>query len=86
MPYNIRKQKCKRSDGTRGSYVMYYTDKKGKKRTNCHISKTMAKKQISAIEIGESTVREMIAMILGEFDGYPETGFEVIKGYDSCDE
>lgn len=50
MPYTIRKQKCKQSDGDAGTYVMSYTDKKGKKRRNCHTSKKKAQGQIAAIE------------------------------------
>ena len=50
MPYNIRKQKCKQSDGDAGSYVLSYTSKKGKKHRNCHTSKKKAQGQIAAIE------------------------------------
>ena len=54
MPYTIKKQKCKQTDGDSGSYTLSYTDNKGKKHSNCHTSKTNAKKQISAIEMDES--------------------------------
>lgn len=50
MPYTIRKQKCKQSDGDAGSYVLSYTDKKGKKHRACHTSKKKAQGQIAAIE------------------------------------
>ena len=50
MPYNIRKQKCKQSDGDSGTYVLSYTDKKGKKHRACHTSKKKAQGQIAAIE------------------------------------
>ena len=50
MPYTIRKQKCKQSDGDSGSYVLSYTDKSGKKHRNCHTSRKKAKGQIAAIE------------------------------------
>ena len=50
MPYTIRKQKCKQSDGDRGTYVLSYTDKKGKKHRACHTSKKKAQGQIAAIE------------------------------------
>jgi len=50
MPYNIRKRKCKQSDGDSGTYVLSYTDKKGKKHNNCHTSKKKAQGQIAAIE------------------------------------
>ena len=50
MPYNIRKQKCKQSDGDTGSYILSYTDKKGKKHSACHTSKKKAQGQIAAIE------------------------------------
>lgn len=50
MPYTVRKQKCKKSDGGSGSYVLSYTDKKGKKHRNCHTSRKGAKGQIAAIE------------------------------------
>lgn len=51
MPYTIRKQKCKKSDGGSGSYVLSYTDKKGKKHRACHNSKKRARGQIAAIEM-----------------------------------
>ena len=54
MPYTIRKQKCKQTDGDAGSYTLSYTDKKGKKHRNCNTSRVNAKKQISATEIDES--------------------------------
>ena len=50
MPYNKRKQKCKQSDGDAGSYVLSYTDKKGKKHRACHTSKKNMQGQIAAIE------------------------------------
>jgi hypothetical protein len=50
MPYKIRKQKCTQSDGDKGTYVLSYTDKKGKKHSNCHTSKKKAQGQIAAIE------------------------------------
>ena len=51
MPYNKRKQKCKQSDGDQGSYVLSYTDKKGKKHHACHTSKKKMQGQIAAIEM-----------------------------------
>lgn len=51
MPYSIRKQKCKQSDGDSGNYVLSYVDKKGKKHRNCHTSKKKAQSQIAAIEM-----------------------------------
>lgn len=51
MPYTVRKQKCKKSDGGSGSYVLSYTDKKGKKHRACHTSRKKAKGQIAAIEM-----------------------------------
>jgi|TARA_B100000073_G_C23453223_1_gene460244 hypothetical protein len=48
--YNFKKQSCTQSDGDKGSVVMYYTDKKGKKHKNCHTSMKKAKGQIAAIE------------------------------------
>ena len=50
MPYTIRKQKCKQSDGDAGSYVLSYTDKSGKKHRACHTSREKAQGQIAAIE------------------------------------
>jgi len=50
MPYTIRKQKCKQSDGDAGGYVLSYTDKKGKKHRACHTSRKKARGQIAAIE------------------------------------
>lgn len=54
MPYTIRKQKCKQSDGDSGAWVLSYVDKKGRKHRNCHTSRKKAKAQIAAIEISES--------------------------------
>lgn len=54
MPYTIRKQKCKQTDGDSGSYVLSYTDNKGKKHRNCNTSRRKARAQISAIEMDES--------------------------------
>ena len=54
MPYTIRKRKCKQTDGDVGSYVLSYTDKKGKKHSNCNTSRKKARGQISAIEMDES--------------------------------
>ena len=48
--YYKRKQKCKQSDGDSGSYVLSYTDKKGKKHSACHTSKKNMQGQIAAIE------------------------------------
>ena len=50
MPYKKRKQKCTQSDGDKGSYVLSYTDKKGKKHRACHTSKKNMQGQIAAIE------------------------------------
>lgn len=53
MPYTIRKSKCKQSSGKPGSYTLSYTDKKGKKHSNCHTSRKRAQAQIGAIEMRE---------------------------------
>ena len=58
MPYKIVKRKCKQSDGDHGSYVLSYTDKKGKKRRACHTSKKKMQGQIAAIE-AESKVMKI---------------------------
>jgi hypothetical protein len=50
MPYNIRKKKCKQSDGDAGSYVLSYKDNSGKKHSACHTSRKKARGQIAAIE------------------------------------
>jgi hypothetical protein len=67
MPYSIRKQKCKQSDGDSGSYVLSYTDRKGKKHRNCHTSRKKAQAQISAIEAEgiekEKTIEELRLII-----------------------
>jgi hypothetical protein len=65
MPYTIRKQRCKQSDGDPGSYTLSYTDKHGKHHRVCHISKKKAKGQIAAIEMRESElIRELVQEIL----------------------
>jgi hypothetical protein len=61
MPYTIRKRKCNQRDGDAGSYVLSYTDKKGKHHSICHTSKQKAKGQIAAIEMRNEnkTIREV---------------------------
>ena len=71
MPYKIKKQKCTQSDGDKGSYVLSYTSKKGKKYNNCHTSKKKARGQIAAIEGPwenkmDTTLRSLIREILSE--------------------
>lgn len=58
MPYNKRKQKCTQADGDKGSYVLSYTDKKGKKHRACHTSKKNMQGQIAAIEAEADTSEE----------------------------
>ena len=53
MPYSVRKAKCKQTDGDRGTFVLSYTDNKGKRHRNCHTSRKKARAQISAIEMPE---------------------------------
>jgi hypothetical protein len=62
MPYTIRKRKCKQADGDKGSYVMSYTDDKGKKHSNCHTSRKKARGQISAIEMDESVEENWVPL------------------------
>ncbi len=57
MPYKKRNQKGTQSDGDKGSYVLSYTDKKGKKHRACHTSKKNMQGQIAAIE-AESDIPE----------------------------
>ena len=61
MPYTIRKQDCKRSDGKSGKYVLKYKPKKPTKKkkdsegfvkAGCHPSKKSANSQRAAIEGG----------------------------------
>ena len=66
MPYKIRKQKCKQSDGDSGSYVLSYTSKKGKKYRACHTSKKKAQGQIAAIEGGPRESDEFLEEELEE--------------------
>ena len=82
MPYTIRKQKCKQSDGDAGSYVLSYTTKKGKKVRNCHTSKKKARGQIAAIEgppmnsadyvEGEELMEAVLKKILEMIDGHTD--------------
>ena len=65
MPYKIKKQKCKQSDGDTGNHVLSYTSKKGKKHTACHTSRKKAQGQIAAIEGGP---REGDEFIEGELE------------------
>jgi len=82
MPYRIRKAKCKQTDGDRGSYVLSYTDNKGKRHRNCHTSRKKARAQISAIEMPEGVddleegwvplavrITEMLELELAELAG-----------------
>ena len=50
MPYAITKRKCKQANGNKGSYVLSYVDKAGKKHRACHTSRKRAESQIAAIE------------------------------------
>jgi hypothetical protein len=69
MPYTIRKQNCKQSDGDSGTYTLSYTDKHGKHHRVCHTSKQKAKGQIAAIEMREEDlIRECVLFILEEFE------------------
>jgi hypothetical protein len=81
MPYTIRKQKCKKSNDGSGSYVLSYTDKKGKKHRNCHSSRKSAKGQIAAIEMDEGLIREVIYLILDGSLGNTEERFEITEGH-----
>ena len=68
MPYNIRKRSCRQSSGKKGSYVLSYTDNKGKKHSNCHTSRKRAQGQIAAIEgPKESIIRMVVREILREY-------------------
>ena len=78
MPYKIKKQKCKQSDGDSGSYVLSYTSTKGKKYNNCHTSKKKAQGQIAAIE-GPSEMDETDDMVFGG-GGDPEAEGEEDEG------
>jgi len=65
MPYTIRKRSCRQSSGKKGEYVLSYTDKKGKKHSNCHTSRKKAQGQIAAIEgPRESVVRMFVREML----------------------
>jgi len=70
MPYTIRKQNCKKSDGKSGKYVLSYKDKKGKKHRNCHTSRKKARGQIAAIEAEAADplheLREFIHGVIAE--------------------
>lgn len=71
MPYKIAKKKCKQSDGDAGSFVLSYTDKKGKHHSVCHTSKKRAQGQIAAIEMRRESVdhvRDLIRLILESID------------------
>jgi len=75
VPYDIDKQDCEQSDGDDGSYVLRYTDKKGKKHSNCHTSKKKAQAQIGYI--GE--LDETDDMVFGG-GGDPEAEGETEEG------
>lgn len=73
MPYKKRKQNCTQSDGDKGSYVLSYTDKKGKKHSACHTSKKKMQGQIAAIEgpreadeSMEETLEETLRLLVRE--------------------
>ena len=82
MPYTIRKQKCKQTDGDAGTYVLSYTTKKGKKVRNCHTSKKKAQGQIAAIEgppmnsadyvEGEELMEAVLKKLLEMIDGHTD--------------
>jgi hypothetical protein len=64
MPYSIRKRSCKQSSGKKGKYVLSYTDRKGKRHSNCHTSRKKAQGQIAAIEMDESLIRLIVRELL----------------------
>ena len=73
MPYKKLKQDCTQSDGDKGSYVLSYTDKKGKKHRACHTSKKKMQGQIAAIEgpreadeSMEETLEETLRLLVKE--------------------
>ena len=75
MPYTVRKQKCKRSDGKSGNYVLKYKPKKPTKKkkdsegfvkAGCHPSKKSANAQRAAIEGGPRESLEINSNILDE--------------------
>ena len=69
MPYKIKKQKCKQSDGKSGTYIVLKKAKSGKdKKKSCHSGKANAKKSIAASHIGESSneIRAFIRSVLVE--------------------
>jgi len=46
MPFSIRKQRCKKADGSKGNYVVYRTDT-GKK-VSCHSTRAKAEAAMRA--------------------------------------
>ncbi len=66
MPYSVRKRKCKKSTGRSGSWVLSYTDRKGKRHSNCHSSEKGARAQIAAIEMGEGAAAALLELIREE--------------------
>jgi len=50
LPYTIKKQDCKASNGSSGSWTLSYTDKKGVHHRACHKTQKGARGQIGAIE------------------------------------
>ena len=66
MPYQVRKQDCKKSDDTSGTYVVQ-KKKSGKwKKASCHDSKEKANSSIRARKVNEEDIIEevLIARIL----------------------
>lgn len=96
MPYTIRKQKCTQSDGDKGTHVLSYTTKKGKKVSNCHTSKKKAQGQIAAIEgppMNSSDEPKNGELLLDEIDGsvtfqshgvHPRKGQEIANVNPNC--
>jgi len=94
MPYNKRKQDCTQSDGDKGSYVLSYTDKKGKKHRACHTSKKKMQGQIAAIEaeadqaggdqLSEQILRLLITEILQSHTAEPVVGDIVLNVNPGC--
>jgi len=94
MPYKKRKQVCKQSDGSPGSYVLSYTDKNGKTRRACHTSKKKMQGQIAAIEaegatssaenLNETVLRFLIREILQSHTTEPVIGDHVSNVNPGC--
>ena len=85
MPYKIVKRKCKQSDGDHGSYVLSYTDKKGKKHRACHTSKKKMQGQIAAALAERDFVSEKFEAVNEQYESISKEYMDLLASREVSD-